>query len=83
MLGIISTNSDLDKAKTMTEDEARTFGIFNRIQFWLGVVEAAVIGLQIGFEIFGAAGAATVCGVLGVGKWTRSQAHAVECGERA
>lgn len=56
----------------MSEAEARTFSIFNRIQYWLSIVEASMIGLSIFFEIVGCAGLASICGVLGVGKSTET-----------
>ena len=58
----------------MRSDEAKTFMIFNRIQFWMGIVEAGLIGLSILFEIAGATVLSFWCGVLGTGKSTT-----VEC----
>lgn len=68
VLGIISLNSDLEKANTMSAEEAKTFKIFNRIQFWLGITEVCLIGLEMLFEIAGFAVAASWCGALGMGK---------------
>ena len=68
VLGIISANNELEKAKIMSKEEAATFMVFNRLPFWLGVVEASMMATSIFLEVAGYATAATVCGALGVGK---------------
>ncbi|RGP72149.1 poly 1 [Fusarium longipes] len=65
VLGLINTQNELEKAKEMSDNDARIYNIFNRIQFWLGIVEAVALVAEIGFEVAGMATAANMCGALG------------------
>jgi hypothetical protein len=47
--------------------EAQREALLSRIQFWMGVAEL-IFGLaSIGFEVFGVAMGAAICGVIGLG----------------
>ena len=65
ILGLISTWDALDKAKNLTPGDRRIYTIFNRIQFWLGVIEGAAIVGEILLEMAGMMTASMLCGALG------------------
>ena len=67
VLGLISTWDALDKAKNLTPGDRRIYTIFNRIQFWLGVIEGAAIAGEILLEMAGMMTASMLCGALGAG----------------
>lgn len=65
ILGIINTQDELEKAKEMSDNDAKIFKIFNRIQFYLGCFEALAMIVEVGFEIAGMTACANLCGALG------------------
>lgn len=65
ILGIIATQSELEKARELNENDARIYTIFNRITFSLQIFEVVVLTGEIAFEAFGMTALSSLCGALG------------------